>query len=290
VSIVVNTPTGQTGHAIARALLAQGRQVTVIARHPEKVEDLRQAGARVVAGSLEDPAVTAEALEGARALYWVTPPNMAAQDFRSWQRTLARNAATAVRARGVPYVVTLSSIGAQFERGNGPIGGLHDVERILEEAAPHALHLRPAFFMENYGMHAHTIREQGAIYMPVKGSGRTPMVATRDIAEVATRRLLALDWTGRTVQGIHGPADISWDEAAGILSEVLHKPVHHVTVTPDQTLQALLGFGISADVAGQYLEMYEGFDSGRITPSEPRTPETTTPTTFQAWARDAFAR
>lgn len=287
-SHVINTPTGHTGNGLARALLATGQAVTVIARHPEKVEDLRREGARVVAGSLEDPAVVLEATKDAQALYWATPPNPGSEDLRTWQTTLARGAADAVRRNRVPYVVVLSSVGAHLDRGNGPVGGLHEVERIFDEAAPNTLHLRPSFFMENYGMHTRTILDQGAVYMPVKGSVRVPMVATRDISAVAARRMAALDWKGRTVQGIHGPADLSWDEAAAILSEVLHKPVRHVTTTSDQAFQALVGMGISRNVAGLYVEMYEGFDSGRIKAAEPRTPQTTTPTTLAAWAREAF--
>jgi NAD(P)H dehydrogenase (quinone) len=45
-----------------------------------------------------------------------------------------------------------------------------------------------------------------------------PWVDPADIAAVAAVRLLADDWTGRQVQAVHGPADLTWTEAAAALS------------------------------------------------------------------------
>jgi len=45
-----------------------------------------------------------------------------------------------------------------------------------------------------------------------------PWVDPLDIATVAATRLLAQGWTGRQVQAVHGPADLTWTEAAAVLS------------------------------------------------------------------------
>jgi NAD(P)H dehydrogenase (quinone) len=52
-----------------------------------------------------------------------------------------------------------------------------------------------------------------------------PWVDPRDIATVATLRLLAGDWTGRQVQAVPGPADLTWTEAAAALSTATGVPV-----------------------------------------------------------------
>lgn len=50
-------------------------------------------------------------------------------------------------------------------------------------------------------------------------------VAPRDIAEVAALTLLNRDWTGRRVQAVHGPADLSWSQVTEILTRELGREV-----------------------------------------------------------------
>src|SRR6266568_4247415 len=73
-SIVINTPTSNIGRALAARLLDAGEHVTVLSRDKKKVDELLRRGARVVEGSFEEPTLLAEALEGAEALFWLTPP------------------------------------------------------------------------------------------------------------------------------------------------------------------------------------------------------------------------
>ena len=55
--IAVTTPTGHIGSKLANILLDRKSDVTLIARHPEKVKDLASRGAKVIAGEHSDPAV-----------------------------------------------------------------------------------------------------------------------------------------------------------------------------------------------------------------------------------------
>ena len=52
---------GRVGCAVARALLADGKQVRMLARTPAKLEELRRLGAEVMRGDLRDPASLARA-------------------------------------------------------------------------------------------------------------------------------------------------------------------------------------------------------------------------------------
>lgn len=146
--IVVNTPTGNIGRSLVEALLERGAEVTLIARHPDKVRDLEARGARVVQGSIDDAAVLERALEGARALFWLTPPAMR-PDWSDWAVQTGKQAAEAARRRDVKRVVVLSSLGAQTGRGTGPVGVLLDIEDAFRAAVPEVVALRPGFFMEN---------------------------------------------------------------------------------------------------------------------------------------------
>ena len=287
-AIVVTTPTGNIGSRVVERLLEAGAEVAVIARHPERLPEGVRARARVHRGSSDDPKAVIEATEGAEALFWLTPPSLSDPDPRAYYDRFRAAAVAALEANGVPRVVHLSSFGAQKPAGVGLISFVGATERSLDAAAAAVLHLRAGSFFENYLPQADAIRRDGAIYQPMPGPARVPMIATRDIGDVAAAKLLDRSWSGRSVLGLHGPADLSFDEAAEILGRAVGKPVHHVQITPEQARQFLAGAGASAAWIDRYLEMVAGFTAPDAV-AEPRTPETTTPTTLAEWAAEVLA-
>lgn len=287
-SIAITTPTGHIGSRLTEKLLDAGAEVTLLARNPDKVAAFAARGAKVLQGSLEDEAFVVEATRGARALFWLTPPNFQTPDFRAYQRRLGAIAAKAIGANDIQRVVHLSSVGAQLGWGAGPVNGLHDIEKAINAMASNVTHLRPGAFMENALMSLDTIKTAGAVFMPVSGTSRVPMVATRDIASAVAAILLDQTWSGVHTTTLYGPRELGYDDVAATLSEVLGKPVAHVRVTPEQARDAMLEMGLTADMAGQYLELYESFDTGRITQGLPTEPDLRGETTFEAFARSVI--
>ncbi len=114
------------------------------------------------------------------------------------------------------------------------------------------------------------------------------MVATQDIARMAVRRLMDRKWSGHCVREIHGPADLSFDEAAGILSKVLDRKIVYVKCEPQEMRHVLLDNAISENAADLMLEMYDAVETGRLFPIQPRSAETTTPTALAEFAHDAI--
>lgn len=288
--IAITAPTGNVGAPLVARLLeaGAGEDLVLLARHPAKLAGAAARGATVRTGSLEDAGFVVDATEGADVLFWLTPPNYAAPDLRAHYNALGRNAVRAVEAHRIPRVVHLSSIGAQLERGTGPIVGLHDVEALLDAACPNVTHLRPAAFFQNFLWQVPSMRGMGAIFMPVAGGARGAMVDTRDVAAAAAQRLLDGGWSGRSTRGLHGPADVSYDEAAAVISSATGRRVAHVQVPPEQAREALLGLGMSPGAAEAMLELYRGIDDGTIVAEEPRSAETTTPTPFADFAREVL--
>ncbi|SEN11181.1 Uncharacterized conserved protein YbjT, contains NAD(P)-binding and DUF2867 domains [Stigmatella aurantiaca] len=286
-SIVINTPNGSIGRGLAEKLLAAGKALTVISRSPDKVAELAKRGARVIEGSIDEPAVLERALAGAEALFWLTPP-ATRPDYHAWAVQAARAAAQAVKAHGVKRVVVLSSVGAQTGRGTGPVGVMKEVEAAFLAASPHVTVLRPGFFMENLLRSMDSIAKAGAIFQPFPADRRVPMVATGDIAAKAAEVFLDTAWTGHRYLGVHGPADLSHREVAEILSRELGKPVQYTEVTLEQARQAMLGAGMPAFLVELFLEMYAAIPEGRMDAAEPRTAETTTPTTLAHFAQDVL--
>jgi uncharacterized protein YbjT (DUF2867 family) len=110
-----------------------------------------------------------------------------------------------MRNSGVRYVVFLSSIGADLSDGTGPIAGLHAQEERLRTLPDlNVLILRPAPFFENFYAILGLIKHQGINGGAVAPDLRLPMIATRDIAEVAARALKARAWTGIVVRELLG--------------------------------------------------------------------------------------
>ena len=102
------------------------------------------------------------------------------------------------------------------------------------------------------------------------------------IAEIGPSQL-----AGRHTQGVHGPKDLTFTEAAAILSEATGHPIAYQEV-PDSTFHdGLLKAGMPPKMADEYLQMYVGLRDG-YTPEDRRSFVTTTPTTLGSWAYETL--
>ena len=286
--IAVTAPTGHIGKVVTRRLLDAGADVTLLVRNAEKVKAFIDQGATTFQGMLNDKNFVIEATQGVDALFWLTPLESSTRDFRGHFIRMGQAAAAAIRANRIPRLVHLSGAGAHLPSGPGPIPGLHEVERLLDDVVVHVTHLRPFFFFENFFLQLEELKYTGRLCFPVSGSTKIGMVATRDIGQAAASRLLDRTWTGRNVQGLHGPADLSFDEAAGAIGRGLDRPAFHVRVPEGQARQAMRTAGMSEYLTEAFLEVFQAIESGLLRPAEPRTAETTTPTTLEKFARDVL--
>lgn len=261
--IAITAPTGHIGHALTEILLEKGEDLVLLARHPEKLQDFAKRGATIKQGSLEDEGFLLEATRDADALFWLTPADYQSQDVRGYQDRLGEAAARAIRENNISRVVDLSSIGAQHGSGTGPVKGLHDVEEILADAAENITHLRAAYFFENYLIQMEGLKN-GQIYLPVSDQRRIPMIATRDIAQVAADRLTDMGWSGRSVIELEGPQMLSFAEAAEQIGKGLGAEVKHIQVDDEQAQQSMTQMGLSDNFSQEMLELYHGIDSGQL--------------------------
>jgi uncharacterized protein YbjT (DUF2867 family) len=285
--IVVNTPNGTIGRSLTLRLLDAGAAVTLLSRRPASVADFAARGARVVEGSVDDPSALAAALDGAGALFWLSPPAYR-PDANAWLERAARLAAAEVKQAGRARVVVLSSVGAHTGPGTGPVGALLAVENAFRAASADVVALRPGFFMENLLRDVPTVLRDGAIYSPVPTDKPVPLVATADVAARAAAFLLDPTWSGHLVAGAHGPADLTHRQIAATLAEELGRPVRHVELSVEQMRQAMLAGGLPDFVAATYAEFFQAIRDGRMDAAEPRSLETTTPTTLRDFARSTL--
>lgn len=287
---VITGATGNIGRVIAEKLLSQGKKVRAIARDRARLKPLEDRGAEIMPGSLNDPDFLARAFDGATAVFAMIPPDITPTDVRKYQDTIGEAIVAALRKTKVPYVVHLSSIGAQVPEGTGPIAGLHrQEERLNQLNDTNVLHLRPASFMENFLHSIPMIKGMNINGSPMRGDLPIPMIATKDIGSYAAERLSNLDFRGKTISDLLGPRDVSQTEATGILGKAIGKPeLPYIQFGYDDAIQGMVQAGISPDVAKSYAEMGQAVNEGLIPPVK-RTPQNTTPTTMEEFAKNVFA-
>jgi uncharacterized protein YbjT (DUF2867 family) len=288
---VVLGATGHTGSVIATSLLLKGEKVRVVGRDASRLDRFVRKGAEAFAANVSDAAALTKAFTGARAAYLMLPPNMTSPDYRADQERESDAIAKAAKESGLHYAVHLSSFGAQVPEGTGPIAGLHSSEQKLNAISGlNVLHLRAGYFMENnlaaMGM-IHTLGIFGHALLP---DLKLPLIATRDIGDYAARRLLNLDFSGKQTGELLGERDLPMNEATAILARGIGKPdLRYVQFPYEQVQQVLTQTGVPPKTAGQFIEMYKAMNEGVVRAQEPRSPENTTPTSFEKFVQDVFA-
>ncbi|MFI9809206.1 NAD(P)H-binding protein [Streptomyces sp. NPDC052301] len=283
--IAVTTPTGNVGRHVVATLLRAGVRPRVLARDPGRLapEILREVD--VVAVDQRDPEAVVAATAGVDALYWVDPPS-AGEDPLADYGLATVSLVSAVEANGIERTVFQSSVGAEKRHGAGEIDGLAGTELALDALGATVTHLRCGYFFTNLELQLDAVRD-GLI--PVIWPLDQPLawVAPRDIAETAVARLLWTGWSGRCVRAVHGPADLTWPQAAAIVSAATGRPLRVERVGDDAMRSLLRASGMTDGLVEAVIGMSTGLRDGFV-PEQPRTPHTTTPTTLAAWAHDVL--
>jgi uncharacterized glyoxalase superfamily protein PhnB/uncharacterized protein YbjT (DUF2867 family) len=286
--ITVMGATGNTGKKITEKLLAAGEKVRALGRSEARLADLKRAGAEVLTGDASDATFLSKAFRGADAVYTMLPTDRRSHDCHAAQDRQGEAIVRAIRDSGVRYVVALSSLGADVGEGTGLIAGLHaQEERLKRIKGTNVYILRPAFFFENFRAKLELVKHDGIVGDCLAPDLAIPMVATRDIADVAAQALESRDWKGVAVRELLGPRDLTCREATRIVGQHIGKPdLEYIQFSEDDMMKALLQAGLSRSFAGLYVEMTRAFREGRIKPREGRAAENTTPTRLEDFASE----
>jgi uncharacterized protein YbjT (DUF2867 family) len=287
---VIMGATGNTGSVVAEKLLAKGEKVRVVGRDAKRLERFEQKGAEAFVADATDAGALTKAFSGANAAYAMIPPNIGAPDVRAYQEQVNDALVSAIEKNGVKHAVVLSSFGADKPNKTGPVVGLHNLEEKLNGIPElNALYLRAGYFMKNILPQVGVIKSFGDMAGPVKGELPLPMIATRDIGAVAAEALLKLDFEEKRPRELQGARDISYVEAARIVGAAIGKPdLAYQQMPAEQLKPALLQMGMSPSMADLLLEMADALNSGYMKMLEPRSPQNTTPTTFETFVTDVF--
>lgn len=274
--ILITGATGQQGGAIARGLLAKGRKVRVMTRHPEgeKAVALERLGAEIVAGDLDDAASIERALSGAWGAFAVQ---------NTWEAGVEREEEQGIRfaeiARrvGTQHLVYTSVQSAEKNTGIPHFENKARIEaKVRSLGFPSYTILRPVFFMENWTSPWFLPAIQdGMLAIAIRPDTRLQMVAVRDIGPYGV-------WAFERYKELNGRAiDIAGDEltmpeTAAILSKAAGREIRFVRVPIEEIRKSSEDFAL----------MFEWFDRvGYSTDIPARSAESgVRPTKFAEWA------
>ena len=251
--VLVTGATGNTGSGIVSRLLRQGTKVRALVRNAAKGEGLKEQGAELAVGDLDDAAsLTADIFDGVTAVYFCTWNGPTALQHWKYFHAGLKSAGAS------PRIVRLSAFGAPESR---IIQQLAEAEQDLKDSGLVWTILQPTFFMQNTMMTAQTVKEQGKIYFDW-GEGRAGMIDVRDIVDSALGALAAVDgrFDGQSYV-LTGPEAIGFAEVASYIGKAIGKEVQYVPVPHEAAKEAMVGMGFPAWIVDGFVELAIGFEN-----------------------------
>lgn len=227
--VLVTGATGKQGGAVADKLLSNGHEVRALSRRVDSdaAESLREQGAEVVAGTLDDLDSLRRAADGVDAIFGMTTPFEEGMDAEIRQ---GKNLVDVAGATGARLVFT--SVGWAYRNTGIPhFETKWQTEQYLTSKAILHTILGPAYFMENLiaPWSVPAIREQGVVAMPLSAGVPQAAIAVDNIADVAVYALenpeemngKRFDLAGDTLTG---------PEIAAALSEITGRQIGYYDV------------------------------------------------------------
>ena len=287
--IIITTPTGAIGHQVLEHVLRAEEPVRVIVRDPSRLPTHVRERIDVVQGSHGDSTVVNKAFAGADAVFWVVPPDPRATTVDAAYLDFTRPAGAAFKTHGVKRVVGISALGRGTPAGAhaGLVTASLKMDDLIASTGVHYRAVTNPSFMDNLFRQVELIKTQCIFSLPISGDLKQPSACTRDIAATAARLLLDRAWTGVGSVPVLGPEDLSCNDMARIMSEVLGTPVRFLEIPGEAFKARLLQRGISEAMAQANLDMWVAYSHGLDT-AEPRTPQSTTPTSFRQWCEEVL--
>jgi uncharacterized protein YbjT (DUF2867 family) len=263
--IVITGSLGNVSKNITEQLAANKHQVVVISRDAQKTKVIEELGAIAAIGSVEDVKFLQQTFEGADAAYVMVPPVFNTTDYSVSVQTIANNYARALEQARVPYIVSLSSMGADVPDGNGPSSAFYYAEQALNRLQQaHVLHLRAGMFYTNFYGNIAMIKTMHLLGNNFGPDIPLPMSHPHDIADIAAHALQALSFSGKTNQYVLSD-EKNGKEIAQLLGDAIgHPQLPWITFSNEQLLQGAMQNGFSEHMALKFVELGVSIQSGRL--------------------------
>lgn len=245
---------GNIGPHVAAALVTRHISVRALVRDDARARAVLPSDVGLVVGEFADADLVDTELDGADALFLLTPhgPEMA-----SIQTTLVKRAA----ARGIKIVKISGTSSAIRPDGPDACRQHWQVEQELRSSGTPFVILRPNGFMQTLLRAIATgVRANGTVINPLAGAGIS-LVDCLDIGESAAAVLASTDHDGETLV-LTGPAAPTYAEMADTITTLTGNTVEVIDVAPEQAGAGVLARGGTHWEADHLVEMLTLFRGG----------------------------
>jgi uncharacterized protein YbjT (DUF2867 family) len=247
--------TGNTGSAVARTLLEQGKKIRVLVRDEAKAAPWRARGAEVVLGSLTDERQLEAALRDVEGAYLLLPPDWSSNAVVKSRATMA-DLLSGVLARTQPRRVVFLSSYASYN-----FGELYAEQKIGPMAG--VTFLRASYFINNWGGVLAAAKGDGVLPTFLQPERKIAMVWADDIGVTAAQLLTAPTAPDSMVE-FTGAQEYSPDDVAAALSSMLGRAVKTVFLPNDAVVPTFTGMGISADFSELFRRLYADLNADKV--------------------------
>lgn len=262
--IIVTGSLGNTAKPLAKQLIAEGHDITVVSSSEAKKAEIESLGAKAAIGSITDINFLVQAFEGADAVFTMTPPIMGETNIVENTAKAGKNYAEAIRKTKVKKVVMLSSVGADSPVENGPIKGLHHIEEIYNELENTSVtFLRAGYFYINFFNDIPLIKNAGIIGGNYPENINIPLTHPTDIAKAAAEELVK-DTEGKHIRYVVSDSRTPSDFAKVLGTAIRNPELPWVEFTDEQSLEGMVQAGLPQEMAELYVEMGIGMKTGVI--------------------------
>lgn len=262
--IVITGSLGNVAKPLTEQLIAEGHDITVISSNAARKNDIESLGATSAIGSIEDPDFLTQTFKGADAIFVMTPPAISEADIVQNTVNAGKNFAEALKKANVKRAVMLSSVGAESPVENGPIAGLHHIEKLYNEVENTSFtFLRAGYFYTNFFNDIPLIKNAGILGGNYPETADIPLVHPKDIAKAAAEELVK-NQHGKNIRYIVGDNRKASDFAK-VLGVAIEKPeLPWVEFSDEESLTGMLQAGLPKDIAELYTEMGRGMRTGIV--------------------------
>ncbi len=237
--LLVTGANGHSGRAVVEQLLRLGaKHVVAATRTPEKLTNFQARGVEVRAADFDRPETLRSAFAGVDRLVIISTDNLEVPGKRLAQH---RAAVAAAVESGVKHVV-YTSAPAPHPTAEGSLINDHFWTEAALIASPLTWTiLRNNLYMDFVPTGAEPAIKSGKLFSATGGKGRA-YVSREDCARSIAGALVQAQ--GSEILDVTGPAAVTQNELAAMISELIGKPVAHVEVPPQGLAEGLAHAGL----------------------------------------------
>ncbi|CAB4876907.1 unannotated protein [freshwater metagenome] len=244
---------GRTGKALLRALVAKDAQVRAFIRNPEQADGLRALGAADVAvGNMEDVDSINRAAGGTDVIIHVGPP------MHPQEREITKSFVEATKNSGASRFIYYSVMYPILRDVRHHSLKLDATEMIVNSGITYSI-IEPCRYMQHLDPIWPAVLETGVHSMPFNTKAQFAVVDLEDLAQATAKVATEAGHEFATYE-LAGPQNLSQEDMAAAISEVLGRPVRAEALPLDVMAARAIEKGASEDRVNQMRIMNTHYD------------------------------